>query len=191
MDTQCWNCSGAPNTTNYVLKDLWSKAQINALDRLEPKQCIEQYATAIQTERRNLLLVTSDDRFNQSDQFIVYDSEYTKTNITNRNTYWTFLFEAADAEKYGSAILAYAWICSRRGSICSTQIETIRDESNNWRIGNWQNFDKRYRVEYCLAEKALPRCRLHFNLSIAIVVIILNFCKSFEAATCTALSPLR
>jgi len=193
-DTQCRNCSGIPDTADYVLEDLWGKLHMDALEKLEPAECIGQYATSIQTNRRNLLLVASNDHFNQSER----DTSYTDTsapggerNITNPNVYWTQLFNAADAKNHATAVESYEWICSvipgKADSDCSTRVEILKGKPTTWHVGDggfaWP-------VEYCLSEKAVPRCKLHFQPSIAIVVTILNFCKCLQLEL-VPLSPLR
>lgn len=179
-DMQCRNCSDIPNTAEYALEDLWNKFRMDALERLGPAECLDQYATAIQTDRRNLLLVASNDNFNQSERYTLYnDFPAPKGNITNTNVYWTHLFIAAEAKNHASAVESYDWICSAMpattDSDCSARVETLKGNSTTWHVGGG---GYTWPVEYCLSEKAVPRCKLHFNPSIAIVVTIFNFCKS-------------
>src|SRR3954464_14479 len=59
-DTDCLGCDNStlPDTSAM----LHQTARAGLLDRLENKDCINQYATVIQSFRRNLLLVGSNDK---------------------------------------------------------------------------------------------------------------------------------
>lgn len=182
--TECRNCSSKPVTPGFTLQDLWTKAHDNTLERLEPAQCIDQYATLVQTERRNLLLVASNRHFNQSKPYPLDGYPAGVQKSTTMNVYWMQTFAAAAAEDTQYAVHSYDWICSAMPTPssdmigCSTTVETIKASPTSWHVSDVYNGDK-WPVEYCLSEKATLLCKLHFNFVIAIVVITLNFCKSF------------
>ena len=82
-DTECMNCTNGlsewlgysffnftDNTTKRtypvdneetppILESLWSKARASDLERLDVSECIDQYATSIQSNRRNVLLIAN------------------------------------------------------------------------------------------------------------------------------------
>jgi hypothetical protein len=47
----------------WLLETLHAESKAGLLDRLEPKDCLEQYALSVQSNRRSLLVVASDDNF--------------------------------------------------------------------------------------------------------------------------------
>lgn len=152
------------------------------LDRLEPENCISQYATSIQSSRRHVLLVASDENFPIPQQNVF---------LNNSHVYWANPFYANDATEGQSASNAYNWICStlNMDGTCSNNVESVRNDVQSWRVGikctgdpldvnmgSWCDY-KTAPVEYCLSQKAQPHCKLQFDSAIAIVVTILNFGK--------------
>jgi hypothetical protein len=80
--------------------------------------------------------------------------------------------------------LTFEWICSAlddRSTPCSVLVKNLKKEP--WKVGKFCN-DKGNcllsgaPVKYCLSERVEPHCKLHFEPNIAIVVTVLNFCKS-------------
>jgi hypothetical protein len=55
-----WTYPDDNKETPPILGSLWSKACAGSLERLDPSECIDQYATSIQSNRRNVLLVAND-----------------------------------------------------------------------------------------------------------------------------------
>lgn len=152
------------------------------LDKLEPEKCISQYATSIQSHRRNVLLVASDDKFP-----VPSENAY----LNNSHVYWASPFYANDASNGQDSSNAYNWICSTLNipGVCANNVDKIRNDLGSWRVGsNCTGYGddllmgsscdfKMAPVEYCLSQKAIPHCRLQFDTTIAIIVTSLNFSK--------------
>ena len=202
-DKQCTNCSdevmhqndtkprftdGVPRKTvleaipgeiPMALESLWSNARAGTLERLEPAQCIDEYATSIQSNRKNLLLVSGDDNFpSPMENYFIHGS----------HVYWAAKFEVGAAAESAAASKAFQWVCSMLdkkheylATPCSVEVEDVRKQKS-WQVG-WL-CDKqglcamsRSPVEYCLSEPAQPHCKLHFEPTIATIITILNLCK--------------
>lgn len=165
-----------------LLQSMYDDYHAGRLDRLEPEHCISQYATSIQSNRRNVLLVAGDENFPTPQQ---------NAYLNNSHVYWASPFKANDATEGRSSSNAYNWICStlNKEGLCSNNVEIVRSDVQSWRVGNRCTGDshdfsmghacdyKPAPVEYCLSQKALPHCKLQFNSTIAIVVTVLNFGK--------------
>jgi hypothetical protein len=90
---------------------------------------------------------------------------------------------------------SYSWICSgiTDDGSCENNINKIKLSGvAAWRVGWYCNADlkceyHRWPVEYCLSEEAEPHCKLHFELTIAVMITVLNLCKL--GSTFTVLSP--
>lgn len=106
---------------------------------------------------------------------------------------WADMFSGKTALATDTASDSFGWMClgidSKRP--CSNGIEGIkRAGAESWRV-SWYCDERlvcdwgRWPVEYCLSQRAPPRCKLHFERTIGIVVIVLNFGKY----TTTILSP--
>jgi hypothetical protein len=166
-----------------VLDSLWSKARANSLERLERAKCIDEYATSIQSNRRNLLLVHGDDSL---------PSPTENYYINGSHIYWGGEFDTASVKSPSIAIHAFGWICSasQRPISCSAEVEDIRKQ-DSWYVG-WL-CDKeglcdfsRSPVEYCLSEPAVPHCKLHFEPTITIIITLLNIRKFKSLVLCPA-----
>ncbi|ORY11736.1 hypothetical protein BCR34DRAFT_483765 [Clohesyomyces aquaticus] len=160
-----------------LLETLHAKARNGTLDRLEPSACINAYAQMIQNSRSNVLLVASNDEFPPSSNH---------TYFSGTDAYYYTTFTAEDAQSVDYAADAYYWMCrdtylytdpcpncysGKSRNPCASVIDYVRKEPRNWTVGG-------YPVEYCLSDKAPPVCKLQFSLGIAILVIVLNFCKA-------------
>lgn len=182
-DAECRNCSNdRPYTRDGLLETLWDKARADELDRLSPSQCLNEYASIIQSDRRNVLLIASDANFPPPDE---------NTYMNGSRAYWSDSFNADSAEGTTSAADAYGWICSglkpeyasNQDQVpCSDRVDEIKSATNAWRVGRYCYgsaashtcvYDS-LPVEYCLSEKAAPHCKLHFEPTIAIIITILN-----------------
>lgn len=183
-----------PYSTTYIsqtLQDLHGAYKAGTLERLEPAQCLNQYATAIQSNRRHVLLVASDASFPTLEQ---------NRFINGSHVYWASPFYAASAQNSEDAANAYNWICSgvnKTGS-CSNVINEIQPAQGTWEVGTYCPDDPYqtctagpFPIEYCLSQRAEPHCRLQFDTTIAIVVTVLNFGKLFLSETLQAQSRVR
>lgn len=128
-----------------VLNDLHQGYRNGHLQRLEPAECLQQYAATIQPTRRHLLLIADETKFPPMDQntFISkYDCHRNTIELeTNRvclfilggsRVYWGFPFYSTAAMTTDDAASAYDWICSGlpddggAEGICSEEIDGIR-----------------------------------------------------------------
>jgi hypothetical protein len=165
-----------------ILQDLHRSAKAGTLERLTPTECLNRYATSIQSNRRNLLLVASDNNFPTAAE---------NKLLNGSHVYWASPFYAANAKTGERAADAYSWICSamQKETACAGNVKEALDSPSTWRVGN--NFGcwtyggvpspcelGTFPVEYCLAQKSEPHCRLQFDQTIAILVTVLNFGKS-------------
>jgi hypothetical protein len=199
-DTECRNCTVAAssdgvegNDVGDMLKLLWNKSRNNTLERLSPEKCIAAYGTMIQSERRNLLVVTSSDADYPSIAGV--NSSRISPAINNTNLHLISGFDAGiDSATDRSSL---SWMCSaltdETDALCMDRLGELKSPSKPWIISSsflsayrvysnrqWSDYDEEHQwpVDYCLSEPAPPRCRLHFSSAIAIVVTILNFSKA-------------
>lgn len=156
-----------PNEYQDVLVSIWQEARDGRLDKLGPAECLEQYGKTIQSDRQNLLLVAGDSNFSprQNNSF-----------INGSMVYWAGSFTAGDmANTLQEASESYSWICSglpESEEACADRIQQIKSTPQTWRVD-----DSLWPVEYCLSQKAEPRCKLQFIPIVLIVVTVLNFSK--------------
>ncbi|KAJ4311882.1 hypothetical protein N0V94_007729 [Neodidymelliopsis sp. IMI 364377] len=188
-DSECRNCTNAgprvmPDAE--ILKDLWSKSKNGSLDKLDPIDCVKDYATLIQSKRRNVLLVTANDNVDPSqlDPAVQPNPSDPWFNLTN--VYQASRFDASQGLSYYQNEEALDWICSGlpyvKGSPpCIGRIKEITNPSHKWMVagecGGYCNHSGRP-VDYCLSERAVPHCKLRFNPVIAIIVTVLNIFKA-------------
>lgn len=172
-----------------MLQSLWNKSKNGSLDKLEPAQCITDYATIIQSNRRNVLLVMNNENVDPTLDSEGHSLGHPKLRFTkNLNVYYTNQFNAGSGGIDLDLVAdSYSWMCSGLGlkmnEKCAGRIGSIvpQDWSMSSTDGCWV-LDKdcrrwKWRVDYCLSEPAVPRCRLYFSSVISITVTILNFCK--------------
>ncbi|KAF1848866.1 uncharacterized protein K460DRAFT_364812 [Cucurbitaria berberidis CBS 394.84] len=197
-DTQCLNCTNVDyyqtarnrrprvdflsrselKTLSKTVETLWGLARAGNLDRLEPAECLNQYAQTIQSNRRNLLLVGKDSNYPPPEE----------NYFNNRShIYWADMFQASSAAYAEQAADSYSWICAGLTDTrsCSSMIENIKRVPDAWQVGWHCRGDTRnecayprFPVEYCLSEKAEPHCKLHFEPNIAILITVLNLVKA-------------
>jgi len=167
--------SASPGEIPSVLESLWEKARAGNLEKLEPNRCIDEYATSIQSNHRNLLLVSDDSFFPPSTE---------NKFINGSHIYWGAGFDAYTASDSGFASNAYHWICSASHDLlnpCSVRVQDVKKQES-WQVG-WLCDDEglcdlsRTPVEYCLSEPAQTHCKLHFEPTITTVITILNLCE--------------
>jgi hypothetical protein len=162
----CRNCENVNNYESDFLPYMHSAARRGELDRLDNLACIDEYAQALQTQRRNLLLVVASNtsltppsgRFNGTD---IYAAEqYSVPGI----------LDGIDTDPY-------EWICLQSLSAnadtpCMDYLPEIRKDPASWApLGDT--------VDYCLSERSPPdQCSLRFTKYIAILVTVLNLLKA-------------
>jgi hypothetical protein len=176
----CMNCTAQSGTYWFRYSPLsqshWDKAHAGNLKRLELDRCVNEYATNIQSNRRNLLPVSNDSGVPPPTE-----NEF----INGSHIYWAFRFHAHDASSPEKASFAFNWICSashEKHTPCSVGVGNVRKQ-DSWQVRWWPRDDQslcelsRSPVEYCLSEPAQPHCKLHFELTITTIIMLLNLCK--------------
>lgn len=208
---ECINCATPPNLyTNWtkdlaydgypngefpeILNSLWSRAQNDSLVRLELAECINEYATAIQSFKRNVLLVARDEDF---------PPRHENTFINDSYVYDAVAFASIYAKNPEQSADAYQWICSglppkENNNHCTDRISEIRSNTSAWRVGGddcWSVQDpsnqhiwtsgcsdfsatKKHPVSFCLSERAPPHCKVQLNSTILVIVTVVNFLKA-------------
>lgn len=132
------------------MDDYWTDMQLNAAswERLENKDCIQQYSNIFISERRNVLLVSS--MKNDSNSVLLYN----------------------DAD-IGSGLTGNWWICSKYGNDGGSM--TCNPDNYLSTASNWTVFD--YPIEYCLSQPTKDVCSVNFSMTIMIVVLSFNALK--------------
>jgi hypothetical protein len=166
-----------------ILQTLHDDAKAGMLERLTPTECLNRYATSIQSNRRNLLLVAGNNNFPTAEE---------NKFMNGSHVYWSGPFYASDARTGERAADAYNWICSamQKETACSSNVNEAHNSPGTWKVGNNYACESPYNkispcqlgtfpVEYCLSQKAEPHCRLQFDTTIAILVTVLNLSKFF------------
>ena len=120
---QSWSLKNAP----IVLETLRREYKNGSLDRLEPADCLNQYATTMQSNRRNVLLVASELPKMEENTF-----------ISGSHVYWGMPFYSPAASSASDAADAYDWICSglQESGSCSSLADNIKPSSTAvWTVG--------------------------------------------------------
>ncbi|KAF1928320.1 uncharacterized protein M421DRAFT_63465 [Didymella exigua CBS 183.55] len=182
--SECHNCTWYYSASSYynshetrlvTLETLWSQSRNGSLDRLEPAQCLTDYAKTLQSNRRNLLLVMDNAQASASPR---------NSNLSYTNNPDTFLygnFFATDGALPVFAPDSYSWICSGldndTNTPCANRLGQISPDT--WTVGGY-DYGRKYAwpVKYCLSEPAVSRCRLQFTPTIAAIVTVLNLFKA-------------
>ncbi|KAH8668084.1 hypothetical protein BGZ60DRAFT_43297 [Tricladium varicosporioides] len=154
--------ASTPSTTDFtgynsdalkfqkVMVDYYNNIQSSASswERLDNKACLKAYSNVFLSERRNVVLVSS--------------------NKNNTNS--VLRYGAAD---WSSGLENNWWICSLNGNDGGAQTcnaETYISSANSWSIyGN--------PIEYCLSERTADICSVNFSMTIMIVVVAFNAFK--------------
>ncbi|KAF4434140.1 hypothetical protein FACUT_7992 [Fusarium acutatum] len=129
---------------------------LGQLDNLTALQCINEYAVAFQTKRRDVLLI----------------AESMGSLITRNESPYQLLERISSCDYPASS--DYDWICGWVGPSCPpcrSELPEIRSQSDDW--SPWGK-----RVKYCLSQPAEQMCRLNFDFRIAVVILVVNFVKA-------------
>lgn len=116
-----------------MLNALHANYQADELQKLELAECLQEYATALQSTRRHLLLVAGEDKFPNMDQ---------NTFMNGSRIYWGSSFFSTAAIEAVTAATSYDWMCSGLSEreagnevVCARDIEEIREQTlkhNSW-----------------------------------------------------------
>jgi hypothetical protein len=163
-------CRGCDEVAIYVddfLPGMHSAARRGQLDRLDNLACIDEYAQALQTQRRNLLLVLATN---------VSLTPHTNGVFGDTDIYATEEYSVSGIVT-GRSPDPYEWIClqfleKKAVTACMDYLPEIRKDPASWApLG--------HTVDYCLSERSPPgQCSLRFTKYIAILVTVLNLLKA-------------
>jgi hypothetical protein len=187
-----WTNNG-PHGSNYTsFEPLSSLLRSGTLERLERTQCITEYAKMVQPARRNLLLVATNEDVRPKTNLstgLPLDRPCIGQVKNNTGVYWMSHFSASEALEHESAADSYRWLCigletpeGQTRDSCARRVEEIK-KAPQWTVRQscyaWAPCDHwNWPVDYCLSERVTSQCELHFSTVIAVIVTILNFCKS-------------
>lgn len=164
-----------------MVTNLHRKARAGELVRMEPLDCMNAYATMIQSFHRNLLLVGPNDAFPPAARpYEDPDTPFGGEDIYNGTHIYKYSessVENLDSPRDQHSL--YSWICedleSEDGIASFTfdwcDMGRMRNNASTWHVNN-------YPVEYCLSEPAPSNCKLHILLPIGWLVTVLNLFKA-------------
>jgi hypothetical protein len=174
---------------------MWNMSKSETLDKLSPAECMTAYNTGIQSYRRNLLLVANDEhalpRINtSSSDMIRFSTQYSKLKYAN-NTNVLYVYDFDSQSGFMRTDGSLRWIISSKYDeyrTYSQAFEATKSSPDTWSVrpackAGLDCTQFQWPVEYCLSEKATPRCQLQFDSRIASIVICLNFCKYIDSST--------
>ena len=142
--------------TNPVAKALLDKAQNNQLELLTREQCISAYGKTFQASHGNVLLFVSKSNTNRNDVLFTID-----LNIR------------PGCDKSG-------WVCGSNltftdqtscASCTKQDIDGLKSK-NTWVV-------RGFVIDHCLSQRTEEKCKIHFSVPIASVVIVVNAVKVF------------
>jgi hypothetical protein len=159
------------NFFNEIAKDMHTKAIANKLDRLENKECIDAYAVPLQTNRRNVIVVT-------------------KTNSSRPDVFDAFEAPVPSASNRDGPE-QYSWLCQKlklnSNDQCLYHTEHLRLDASLWTITD------NSKILYCLSERTEEHCKLQLSVPFALIVFFICLFKSivmFAVAFFTYETPL-
>ncbi|OQE44821.1 hypothetical protein PENCOP_c002G08560 [Penicillium coprophilum] len=145
---------------------LLSSAKSGSLQRLDPQECVDNYAQTFQTTYGDVLLVTEQVRTNISYVYL------TTQGVLVPRLYLALTPPQADP---------YKWLCpSDWSGDCEAYLPTIQAQikEDKWTVASTISSGGGWKVDYCLAEKARQFCKLQYSFPLTMVVIAFNLVKS-------------
>ena len=142
----------------------FEQLRINAtsLQRLENRACLEAYAGSINSDRADIVLVSS---YNSGNEL----SPSQNKNLTSWFPISQGLLAASDG--YGTAA---EWICHSEMTAYndskSCDLTKSASTGSSWLFQQWD-------VQFCLSEQVEEHCKLQFSIAIMIFVICCNSIK--------------
>ncbi|XPS68893.1 hypothetical protein M3J09_001172 [Ascochyta lentis] len=167
-------------------KTMYESARDGSYDRLETLDCIKAYAQMVQTKRRNLVLVASDNKYPESTGVLL------KYGLGS-HIFWDKDFRGRDNIQVEETSKAFRWMCSSVNVIdanCPVEIAQFKSAPDTWTVGAFCSdalcgssgsvvkMQMKGPIEYCLSERAEQHCKVQWNVSIAALVTVLNFFKA-------------
>ncbi|KAF2673576.1 hypothetical protein BT63DRAFT_467104 [Microthyrium microscopicum] len=146
--------------TNYfsaIALEMHQKARAGKLERLDNKECIDQYAVPVQSARRNVILISKNNSSRSGDVFDAYEAPV--PSAINRD----------GPEQY-------SWLCNRlklkTTDQCLYHAEHLRLDASLWKVSDGA------KIEYCLSEKSDEHCKLQLSLPFCLIVLFVCLFKS-------------
>lgn len=151
---------GAPLSSLQQARARFASLQKAQLTPMENHECIATYSSQFQSFHRSVLLIVNENDLNERVR-----------NGSVRVTHPPILWMAFSSPEF---MPSYSWICSQQGGTDEYQfcdITRTRNNASTWEV-------RGIRIDGCLVERSPPvKCRLNFNSSLLIVVIIANAFK--------------
>lgn len=140
------------------LKRLHAQASNETLERLDAAQCVDAYAKTFQTQYGNLLIAMGDVKDFKIDVFY-------SQSVFSPMQYLLVAQPGADP---------YRWLCpDNADKSCDAYLPDMHDriDQEDWVV---QTAARKYRVDYCLAEKVPQQCKLEYSLTVTIILMVVN-----------------
>ena len=143
------------------IEHTWNRLRAGEFDNLTNIDCMAEYATAFQTSRNHVMLVSDpgDDWDGKSEIF--------QEELAYLGSSWV-----ADCPPQ-----VYEWICPTATcqETCRSLLPEVERNADDWRPYG-------YRVKYCLSEPRPQLCRLNFSVYLAAAVLAVNLFKALIIA---------
>ena len=149
---------------------MYEKARAHKPDRISNLDCIHNYDTSIQSNRRKVVLFAADVKMLLPN---------TTADRTTSELYGLNRFSASDVSLSNDVVKAYDWICSSDPQLANkTCSDDPKHTPDTWKVSYISDNLTSYLVDYCLSKKAEPRCKVQLTLPIAILVTVLSLFKA-------------
>ena len=190
---ECLGCTDPIKGADFSFtREIHRKIQENRFQRLDNIDCIDAYATTLQTHRGDLLVVAKSDDIVWGNQIDNYRTDDDYLNNENSAVFWTY--SLTSGWEYVPQD-TFQWICSnypdadpssRNPKSCDAVVDEIRNSAQNWTISSMTEhspsafgfYYMRGPIQYCLRERKESECRVLWSVPIASLVTALNFIKA-------------
>ncbi|KAJ5951286.1 uncharacterized protein N7479_009699 [Penicillium vulpinum] len=138
---------------------LSESAKSKSLKRLEPQECVDNYAQRFQTTYGNLILATEQMPTNATYIYLGTQDVYIPTSMHLEGD-------------------TYRWLCPpHRSNDCAEYLPTIQSQikQDNWTMISSGSSRK---IDYCLAERVEQFCKLQYSFPLVMVIIAFNLFKA-------------
>ena len=161
------------NSYPDVICSMYLAAIANNLTMLEPKDCIKNYGTKLQTHWSNVFVVVNATSPLPSIYFF---------DKTNSDLHWPSLYDDSRSLETNLADMSIpGWMCSELVEGCG--LAELLIDSSHWTInlsGSFATPMPNLLVDHCLAESTVETCKLQYSSWILYVVIASNAIKLFS-----------
>ena len=165
--------------TSYYPQSLRNLTQ---WDRLENDRCMQVYAQLFVSSHGTLLAMSSAVEPSEAPLEII--NSWTLPQVFKSDNGSLAPFNSSDliASNYTPP---YIWICYNYrkdtpkdypGIWCDPDSMIQKKQDTNWTISGYDS-EENYRIQYCLSQPIVERCKVQFGLPIMVTVIACNFMK--------------